>query len=184
MKSAELESIIREIADENGTAIEEFDCTANPDGGWDIAMKADGNPFSNEDFGEDEGQELLVSLRGRECQYHSTRLGSAPFEEWQIGQGIPEGWRAEWTSNVSAWDEYTDTPDTHRISAWIGPECSSTKPRTQMRAEFEQNLVGELAGDLFLVTSRLRHLTLPLPEHQKQSIKDYAATLMRSIACL
>lgn len=184
MKPAEMESIIREIAEQNGTVIEDFDCIPNPNDGWNITMKADGNPFSKEDFGEEKGQELLVSLRGRECQYHSTRLGSAPFEEWQHGKGIPEGWRAEWTSNVSAWDEYTDAPDTHHISAWIGPENSSAKPRSQMRAEFEQNLVGELAGDLFLVASRLKHLTLPIPDHQKQSIKNYAATLMRSIACL
>lgn len=184
MIEANLESIIREIGNDNGTEIEQFNCTQHPAGGWNIVMKASGNPFSSDNFGDEEGQELLVPLRGRDCKYHSARLGSARFEEWQEEKGIPTGWRAEWCSSVEAWDEYTDTPDIHHINAWMGPEAASSEPRRAIRKEFEQDLVGELSGDLFLVVNRLHHLSIPLDEHQKEALKGYVSTIMRSITCL
>ena len=184
MTQDEIVSLIEEAASDNGIEIERIDCAANPVGGWDVSMKAEGNPFSSDDYGDDTGQELLVPLRGRDCKYHSTRLGEKKAKEWGTGKEMPGDLIALWTSTVEAWDEHTDAPDTHRITAWIGPEGLSEGPRRSIRTEFERDLASEMAGDLYLVTSRLGHLTQPLGSHQKEVLKGYVSTLMRSIACL
>ena len=184
MTSVDLEELLREIGEENGTQIEEIDLRPDEDGGWDISIKADGNPFSSEDFGEREGQEILVPLRGRDCKYHSARLGSAESSKWEFGKGIPDGWQAEWCSAVEGYDEYTDSPDTHRITAWLGPADLSEGPRSAIRAEFEQHLASEASGDLFLVLRQLDHIRQPMASHQKEALKEYVSAIMRKIACL
>jgi len=184
MNAQRLEQIIREIGDENGVVVEQMEICPDGSKGWHIHMKADGNPFSDEDFGDDPGQELLVPLRGRECRYQSSRLGSAGVEGFRAENGLPADWRMEWHSRVEAWDEYTDAPDIHRIAAWIGPETESARPRAAIRREFEQDLVGEIGGDLHMVTRLVSHLSLPVEQHQKDAIKGAISTIMRRTTCL
>jgi len=184
MTSDDIEALLRAIGDDNGTNIEEIDCTPDQHGGWNIGIKADGNPFSSEDFGENEEEELLVPLRGRDCKYHSARLGSADSSKWGLGKGIPTGWRAEWCSAVEGYDEYTDSPDTHRITAWLGPSGLSEAPRRAIRTEFEEHLASEASGDLFLAFRQLDHIRQPIAPHQKEALKNHVSAIMRKIACL
>lgn len=176
MNADELEAHIREIAEDDGSTIEDLEISQD-DLGWHASIKAEGNPFSRGDFGSMSGKEdMIIPLRGRECKYHSLRSGEMEIEAFP-------GLHVVWFSTVEAWDEYTDAPDTHRIDAVFVEAVNLEKARTVQRDELEGALIGEIAGDLYSTSRLLDHLSRPVDQQQRDALAERLAQMMRTLLC-
>tara|TARA_B100000929_G_scaffold162440_1_gene128540 strand:- start:530 stop:1072 length:543 start_codon:yes stop_codon:yes gene_type:complete len=176
MTEAEIETHIRGLAEDDGISIEEIDISCS-DIGFSLTLKAEGNPLSEDSFFGADNKDLVVPLRGRECKYHSLRMGEARLD-------LASSFTAVWVAKVEAWDEYTDAPDTHCIEAYIVPTDKADEARKRIRKEFEEQLVGEIAGDLYQVSTLFEHMSLPIEEHQRESLIKKLSEMTRTTLCL
>lgn len=176
MTESQLEAYIRELAEEDGITIEEMDLDAYGEG-FVLTLKAEGNPLSEDSYFGRDNKDLIVPLRGRECKYHSLRTGEATLD-------LPVRMTAIWVAKVEAWDEYTDAPDTHHIEARIVPTGEAEEARSLIRKEFEEQIIGEIAGDLYQVSTLFEQLALPIEDHQRQTLIKKLSEMTRTTLCL
>lgn len=167
MTRPEIESFIREACEEDGASIEVLDIQQDEDA-FRFDMKAEGNPFEQDELDE------VIPLSGRECKYRSIRHGETT---------APGGRMVVWYSQVEAWDEYTDAPDTHWVDGWICDPADAQRARTRRQDEIDQLLVGEIAGDLYGICGRTALISRNVTRDQRRRLLDSLAEITRRIAC-
>ena len=183
MNEDHVKILIEEMMEENGCSIESLSVHVNGNG-FEVDIKASGNPFEPGDFTSEAKEMTVVPLRGRECKYHSARMGVTGFYEEKAEGKDTCKWLVAWTSEVSSWDEYTDAEDTHTISAQVGLENDIDDLKSEIRKEFEEHLISEIVGDFYHIGTIADHLTLPINDHYRQSVMTYLAGHMRKFTCL
>ena len=177
MTLQDIEDHIRELMDEESGSPDWITLTPS-DNSIHIHFKGGCNPFEIDNTQPNERGEYTnaITLRGRDCQYltlyHGEKVFDADLQKTVI-----------WMSRVSSYGEYVDTEDKHHVYAILAAPHEVSGARIFIREKLEDDIHGEIAGDLYHIENLAKNLTLPIEQGLRLRLLQRVADFTRTMIC-
>lgn len=160
----EVETLVRQLSEDNGCTIKSLEIYQN-DFGYRVVIDSEGNPFENDN-------DKVVYLTCRECKYRSISQGEYIVDENNV---------INWCCSNESYDEYVDAPSDSKITLIFSSNSNSKESSIYITDVFERLLIEDIKDDLRMTSIRMKRLDRSLNSDETSEILNQIKIMMRDI---